>query len=294
MSEILGNEIAKIRKQRKMTQKKLCKGICSQGTISMIENGDILPGIEIISALAIRLNVPVTYFINLICSEDTHLKYDLIHKIENLMEQLNYQKVYDLSLIEIKDKENYSWFYYYFYWLHYLSGYYIKKYPLDTTLNKFKELYTAAPEAEINKDYLSDRILNSIATLYAIKKDFKSSIFYFNKINLALSDKYIMFDPIKIHFKIMYNKVKTLYDMQNYKEAITTANEGIEQSIQVENMSLLGNFYYYLGQCYERLEYPKEDISFMYQRALLYFQTLNRTQYISILKELKNEYLTLN
>lgn len=40
MSVILGEEIVNIRKMKKLTQKKLCSGICSQGTISLIEKGE--------------------------------------------------------------------------------------------------------------------------------------------------------------------------------------------------------------------------------------------------------------
>lgn len=291
LSLILGEDIAKIRKTKKMTQKKLCAGICSQGTISLIEKGEVIPGIEIIMGLAIRLNVPITHFITIIQSENIYTKYDLINEIEKLMQSQQYQRVYEITLSEMEKKDHNNWFSYYFKWLHFLSGYYIKSYPLEKALLKIKELYNSAPEFELNKDSLSDRMVNSIAILYAFKQDFKSALFYFNKIDITFKKRVEVFDFNKIQLRILYNKVKTLFDMELLENTIAAAKLGIEQSIKIENMSLIGNFYYYLGEAYENLGYPAEEISLSYKRALHFFEVLNKASYIEILKKDKAIYL---
>ena len=56
----IGNEIKRIRKQKKMTQKELCDGICSQAEISKIENGRNSPTIDLLQQIAKRLRVPLS------------------------------------------------------------------------------------------------------------------------------------------------------------------------------------------------------------------------------------------
>lgn len=291
MSVILGEEIVNIRKMKKLTQKKLCSGICSQGTISLIEKGEVVPGIEILTALALRLNVPVTHFINLIQSETIYLKYDLISEIESLMEEQKYEKIYKIAQTKIKNQELSGWYFYYFKWLYYLSGYYTKKYSAEVVLKAMKTLYTTASEFELNKDYLSDRIVNTIAILYAFEKDYKKALFYFNKIDLKFKNRVEVFEFNKIQLRILYNKVKTLFDMREIEQTIATCNLGVEQSIKTENMSLIGNFYYYLGKAHEEFLSSKEEISLYYKRALHFFEVLNKDLYIEILKNKQQKYL---
>jgi len=253
LSELLGAEIVKLRRARKMTQKGLCAGICSQGTISLIEKGEVTPGIGIISAIAMKLNVPVSYLIEIVHSEDTHLQYEFIRKFESCMSEHNYEKVYELTKTIENKNNNPSWFYYYTQWLNFLSGYYINQFSLKFSLNKIKILYHEADEFEINKKYLAARIINSIAILYMHNKDYKSALFYLNKISLDFKKRIDLFDSIKMHLKICYNKVKMLFDMGETEQATILALEGIKESIENENISLLGQFYFYLGECYELL-----------------------------------------
>lgn len=291
MSLVLGKEIAEIRKKRNMTQKKLCSGICSQGTISLIEKGEVTPGIDIMTALAVRLNVPITDFISLIQSEHTYLKYGLLNRIENYMESHKYEKIYKMAQSEINKLDNPVWLSYYFNWLYFLSGYYTNQISLEVSLHNIKELYNSAPEYELNKDHLADRILNSIAILYAFNKDFKSALFYFKKINIEFKARVEIFDYNKIQLRILYNKVKTLYDMKLFEETIGASQLGIEQAIKTESMGLIGNFYYYLASTYEQLEYPYADISLNYRRALHFFEVLDKKVYIDIIKSVKSGYL---
>ncbi len=60
LPHIIGNEIKRIRKQKKMTQKELCEGICSQAEISKIENGRNSPTIDLLQQIAKRLRVPLS------------------------------------------------------------------------------------------------------------------------------------------------------------------------------------------------------------------------------------------
>lgn len=57
-----GNEISYLRK-RGLTQNMLANKLCTQALISKIEQGQVLPGIDILYELSIRLKVPLTSLI---------------------------------------------------------------------------------------------------------------------------------------------------------------------------------------------------------------------------------------
>ena len=60
LPHMIGNEIKRIRKEKKMTQKELCDGICSQAEISKIENGRNSPTIDLLQQIAKRLRIPMS------------------------------------------------------------------------------------------------------------------------------------------------------------------------------------------------------------------------------------------
>ncbi len=60
----LGSKIKAIRSELGMTQSELCEGIVTRNMLSRIENGEALPSLPTLSALAIRLSVPVGYLID--------------------------------------------------------------------------------------------------------------------------------------------------------------------------------------------------------------------------------------
>lgn len=84
--------------------------------------------------------------------------------------------------------------------------------------------------------------------------------------------------------------MKTLYDMEKYDDAMNEAKSGIEESIKVDRMVYMGNFYYYLGQCYEILGYEDPEIAKQYHKAQLFFEVLGKEYLLSILKGLKGKW----
>ena len=291
MGILLGKEIIKMRKLRNITQKQLCKDICSQATISIIEKGKMLPGIDILLSLSLRLNIPITHFVDIIYLENANLETDLLDQVERLLSQMEYEKIFDLANNELNSESEYNWYKYYFKWLYYLSGYYIKKVSLEEAIMQITKLSQETPDYELNKNYLLARIQNSLAVLYATKKEYSKSLFYYNKIDVNILGSNFIFDPNTFKLKVIFNKVKTTYDMGFYKDAIEQAIEGIAESIKNEKMTYIGNFYYYLGQCYEQLGYPEEDIKYHYKRAEIFFEILERAALLKILRELKGRWL---
>ena len=290
MGEILGQKVVEMRKLRHITQQDLCKGICSQGTISLIEKGKMLPGIDILIALSLRLNVPITYFVEAVYLENTAIEMELLEKVEVLLRERAFEEIYQIAENESNAVSQNGWYRYYFRWLYDLCSYHTNKITIDEAIIRIATLEREAPKQELNKNYLSTRIQNSLAALYAEKKEYAKSIFYYKKIDFDVIQTKATFDLHTFKLKIMFNRTKTIYDMEEYEEAILSAKRGIEESIKIDRMMYMGNFYYYLGQCYEKLNYKDDEIAKQYHRARFFFEILGREKLLEVLDELKGKW----
>ena len=62
MDMLLATRLKNKRKELKLSQKELAKGICEQGQISRMEQGKYSPGSELLFQLSKRLKVSMNYF----------------------------------------------------------------------------------------------------------------------------------------------------------------------------------------------------------------------------------------
>ncbi|MGE7908372.1 helix-turn-helix domain-containing protein [Lysinibacillus xylanilyticus] len=290
----LGKEIEKKRKEKKMTQKELSNNICTQPTISMIERGEITPSLEILTKISKKLDLKLEYFTDFLIYKNPAYIRKFTQKIDNLTVNQNYNTALKLIETELNNNTLTDFepiFKAYLMWVKVLCLYNMGKKDIHKTINEIKNILELIKNFP-NSNFLSIRIYNSIALLYSINKDFNKALFYYNKIDFiqTLEDTSRLNNEVYI-LRILYNKIKTLYDMGNYNESIDCCNIGIQKSIELENMSSLGNFFYYLGQNYEKMQYPHEDISKCYHNSLFIFGILNRENYISAIKSNKKTFL---
>lgn len=291
----LGYEITKLRKEISMTQNQLCKDICTQPTISMIEKGQIIPSLEIILKLSLRLKRPLNYFTNILLINNYDYVNQFVNDIEELTLKQRHQSVYTIVKKELDNNNHDDWFKIFLQWQLYLSSYRLNYLEFSDALSKIKDLLNKSSSIVLQHNFLNIRILNSIAFLYALKKDYSNSLIYFNKISeISMPETSPRLNQHTYSLRVLYNKAKTLYDMAKFELAIESCLNGIELSTSYENMSLIGNFYYYLGQCYEKLNYDKEKISFAYQKAYLFFEVLNRELYLQIIRKEKLDFLDIS
>ena len=74
MGTLLATRIKSRRKEMKFSQKELAEGICKQGQISRLENGEYTPGSDVLYKLSKKLNVSMDYFFDdKILNENTEL-----------------------------------------------------------------------------------------------------------------------------------------------------------------------------------------------------------------------------
>lgn len=278
----LGNRIYNIRKNLKLTQKQLSDGICTQPTISLIEKGEILPSLDTIYYLSLRLKKPFTYFLNVLFINNYSQVHQLVMYFEELTAEHKYEQINEIVVKEIAEPVD-PWLNHFLKWQLNLSSYKLKKTGFNEVIHNLKELLSTKYSVILDKDFLKERICNTIAFIYASNNDYKSALVYYNKINLELfnetspklsRDVYIL--------RVIYNKSKTFYDMKSYKEAINLLQKGIKRSVKLENMSFLGHYNYYLAKCYERVEENKDFINTHYRNAAFFFKLLNNSLYYQI------------
>lgn len=293
--EQLGHAIFSLRKEANLTQKQLCKGICTQPTISMIEKGEILPAIDTIFFISLKLNKPLGYFFNILTTEGGDYDYisEIVVYIEELTTNQRYDVVYEVVIKELDNQSLDPWYRHFLKWQYFLSAYKLKKLNFNNTVAGFKGLLVNDYELILNKGFLKEKIYNTLAFLHASIKDFKSALFYYNKIDLSVSPISSPRHKKNIYqLRVFYNKAKTLYEMGEYEHSIKIIRKGIKESKELENMSLIGNFYYFLGLCFESTNESQTKISKCYKKAEFFFELLERNLYLDIIHKKKSRFLT--
>lgn len=287
-------ELAWLRAKNGFSQKELAKGICTQPAISKIENGEVCPQLDTLYLLALKLKVPLSYFINLLLFENKDYIHQTITYIEELTSRHRYEEAYYLVKAELATKNQDAWFEAYLRWQRYYNGYQLNYYSADECIQALKILMEN--ETVIFERFLDVKILNTIGTIYSNQGKFQESLFYYEKILSSYHEpiKNPILESRNIYMlRVIYNKAKTLYDAKKYQLANQTVKDGIRLSIKNQNMSLLGQFYYYQGQSLEKLGYSELDIKKAYEQALYFFELLGNGTYVEIIKNLKGQFLSL-
>jgi HTH-type transcriptional regulator, pleiotropic regulator of extracellular virulence genes len=288
----LGQSIEMLRKKKKMSQGQLAEGICTQPAVSQIEKGKVYPKVDTLYYFASKLDTSLSHFVEVLLEEPEEKQNEVIQKLNRLSTEQKHEEI--LTCIKGLSKPLPPWMKLFTSWLQYLSEYYLDYRSLKETIHIFKSLLQEEDPILIRRNHLHINIMNSIAFLYAADGRYLESLYYYDKIlspEEAPSSFSEVMDIDIYRIRVMYNKAKTLYDMGETAASLETIEAGIEASLQKESMALLGQFYYYKGQCYEKLDEEKEIICECYQRALSLFEILNKKLYSRLLWEHKSSFL---
>ena len=90
---VAGEKIKTARKKKKLSQAELAKGICTQATISNIENKNVCDSLDIFSSVCLRLDLQVEECIE--GSSEKKLE-SLLNKVEELCFYFKHDEAYDL------------------------------------------------------------------------------------------------------------------------------------------------------------------------------------------------------
>lgn len=172
--KVAGDKIKQARKLKKITQSELANGICTQATISNIENRNLCDSLDIFSSICLRLDLEVEEC--MMISEEKKIE-NLLNKVEDLSLRLFHLEAYKL-LQEVPE------------------GLILSNNELTTKLlyykgitcllgkkDKAEALFYLYRGAEIDRKVNIYNILslNALGTLYELEKDMRKAQVYYEK-----------------------------------------------------------------------------------------------------------------
>jgi len=287
----LGLEISKLRAEMGMSQKELAKDICTQSTISRIEAGDVYPAIDTLLKIALKLQVPVEYFIEMLFHKNVLESERIIKDIDYQLKEHNYKKAISIINNNKIDKDN-IWLNLYLEYILLTSNYSLKMIEPQDCISNLKRILNFSNQTTIQFRFLHIKINNSIANIYGDLGESNKCLYHYNKIlKEHIHKNYNDYKIYETLITVLFNKCKTLYDIKDYDAALETANQGIQKSKESSFMFLTGQFLYYKGQCLEKKAAPIEKIKEVYQQALFFFEFQELPFYIQAIKQNKKQFL---
>ncbi|WP_026830211.1 helix-turn-helix domain-containing protein [Exiguobacterium antarcticum] len=273
----IGLALRRLRKKHNLTQKDLANGICSQAEISKIESGTHSPTVDLLYALSVRLQVPLTTFLNQSNTLETIKIIDdeLLTKFQNK----KYEEIFRLSKknIEHLDKSEELRSLYSFY-LH-LSAFRLRKIDYRTCIIQLQRLSDNYIKIYYSPKMLF-RIKSSIATIYQENSNFLYSLkTYEELLSFSFDSEELLVEKIRL----LYNISKILVSLAKYERALNYVKEGIYLSLRFKDMSLLGQLFYQKGYILEMSGSTLYDINDAYQKAYTLFDILGMEEYKQIL-----------
>ncbi|WFM80874.1 helix-turn-helix domain-containing protein [Streptococcus ruminicola] len=244
MGILLASRIKNRRKELKMSQKELADGICKQGQISRLENGEYTPGSELLYQLAKKLNVSMDYFF------DEHISDESVELIEfkkiskNLINHRNYESlkyIYELEKgkshrLSLSDKI-------YLEWVGSLVDFYFFQ-KREEAMENLEEILKSLTKIDINYLQISNTLFNfyydteNLDKFDRIKEDLNEQI-----MKLSL-DK---IEELELSIKFNYNLSRYYWLQKNIDLAIKQVTATIRLCQEYRTSYLLADLFLLLG-----------------------------------------------
>ena len=250
MSIVLASRFKSRRKELKLSQKELAKGICEQSQISRIEQGNYTPGAELLYLLSKRMSVPMEYFFDnsMNISHNDFSQFKRI--VESFLEKRDYNSIHYLYNLEkskpnnltLEDKIYMDW-----------VRAMVKFYCLDEK----KEAITLLKDMMIiltNSDINFIRIINTLSNFYHEIGDNR----FFEDIYKVIQQQIQSFtfrtlEELKQFVKVKYNISRYLWLEGNIKQAESEVKSAIKICQDNSIFFHLGHLYCLLGNVTEDL-----------------------------------------
>lgn len=245
VSKSIGEYIKQCRKNKKISQVELAKGICTQATISNIESETNLPSFYVLEKIAEKLEISLEAFYKQNSTKESEIMSHLL-VVERYCEQFNHKKAYeylmlhinknDVKALNITNKKRY----YYFLGFTLLMG----QENLIEAKNSFNKVLKM-PSKLVVEDILS---LMSLGIVYmSMGESETAEPFFYESLDLTNNQLVVTDNNIRDVVKIHYNIAKFESMRTNYQSAINICENSIQMSIEFDTMFLLPTIIYELG-----------------------------------------------
>lgn len=237
---LLASRLKERRKALKMSQKELAEGICKQGQISRIENGEYTPGSELLYALSRKLRVSMDYFFDEQVQDEKNELENFRLVAENFISQRDYSSLKYLYNLESKSSSHLSLSdKMYLEWIQTLVLFYCDNNKLEA-VSKLEKLIKEKNISEIN--YL--RFSNTLFNFYYDIDDLNQ----FNEIRDNLEKRVNnliihTIEELELSIKFNYNISRYLWLQNNVEDAINKISETIRICKRYRSNYLLADLY---------------------------------------------------
>lgn len=244
MGTLLASRIKNRRKELKLSQKELADGICKQGQISRLENGEYTPGSELLYQLSKKLKVSMDYFFDeQISNENQELnEFKKLAKIFIL--QRNYESLKYIFELEkekshrltLSDKI-------YMEWIASLVDFYFydKK---EEAIARLEKVLQTFYEADINYLQMSNTLFNfyrdteNLSQFVLIKE---KMISYLHQLTITTIEE------LELSIKFNYNLGHYHWQQNNIEQAIKQITATIKLCQEYHTTYLLADLFLLLG-----------------------------------------------
>lgn len=241
---LLASRLKERRKALKMSQKELAEGICKQGQISRIENGEYTPGSELLYALSRKLRVSMDYFFDEQVQDEKNELENFRLVAESFISQRDYSSLKYLYNLESKSSSHLSLSdKMYLEWIQTLVLFYCDNNKLEA-VSKLEKLIKEKNISEIN--YL--RFSNTLFNFYYDIDDLNQ----FNEIRDNLEERVNnliihTIEELELSIKFNYNISRYLWLQNNVEDALNKISETIRICKRYRSNYLLADLYLLLG-----------------------------------------------
>lgn len=282
----IGERLKFYRRLNSLSQKDISSGICSQAEISKIENGKVIPTVELLHQLAKKLRVSVSELVK----DDAEHRLEHARILDQALHKLIRENKFGECLCKMKQSSSSQ------------SSDEVRR------IVRYYEIVIAYRQKHV--DYRTTSVL---FTRLIDQEDLKmqDSILYF-RVKMALSILYAeceqyqqaekIYDDV-LHFtsensswkeerlKFLYNYAKLLYKMNQPGKGLHIIEEGIKLSRQLKQTSYLAHFYFQRGEFHEQIEVDVMQVKYDYTMAYELFSAFQMKQYAAIVLKVKRSFL---
>lgn len=241
---LLASRLKERRKALKMSQKELAEGICKQGQISRIENGEYTPGSELLYALSRKLRVSMDYFFDEQVQDEKNELENFRLVAENFISQRDYSSLKYLYNLESKSSSHLSLSdKMYLEWIQTLVLFYCDDNKLEA-VSKLEKLLKERNISEINYLRFSNTLFNYYYDIDNLNQ--------FNEIRDNLEKRVNnliihTIEELELSIKFNYNISRYLWLQNNVEDALNKISETIRICKRYRSNYLLADLYLLLG-----------------------------------------------
>lgn len=244
MGTLLANRIKNRRKELKLSQKELAEGICKQGQISRLENGEYTPGSELLHQLAKKLNVSMDYFFDEQISNDSIELIEFKKIAKTFISQRNFESlkyIYELEKgkshrLSLSDKI-------YLEWIASLIDFYAYD-KRDKAIDRLEKTIESIHKADLNYLQIANTLFNfyhetgNLVSFDLVKEELTN---YMKQ--LALNT----IEELELSIKFNYNLSRYFWIQKDIDLAIKQITSTIKLCQEYRSSYLLADLFLLLG-----------------------------------------------